>query len=252
MLRLYGTSGAEKCIEFGNRFVNDRLISLMEDVVKDYVQMSDHSYMERITDSSDWEKPLDEIIDLERLGRDEKFFSEGLDAYALTPRTVGPQRALHDFFSLYRLLKAKKEYKPDLSMEYILYAIIHNELGICQDEPEIHEQIKRIPEPIRSQMMEELLVEAASLKEGDSETWPEEISDIAEHLMSYYEDLDKYISTCFEDGDCFFLDDMDEDEMEDSGFAESFGVNVKGDEAMIKIESNGQSLEFGVGAWELE
>ena len=38
MLQLYGTPGAEKCIEFGNRFVNDRLISLMEDVVKDYTE----------------------------------------------------------------------------------------------------------------------------------------------------------------------------------------------------------------------
>ena len=100
--------------------------------------------------------------------------------------------------------------------------------------------------------MEELLADAADLKEGDPETYEEDIPEIAEELMAYYEDLDKYILTCFEDEDFYFLDDMDEDELENSGFAEGFGVNIKGDEATVKIEGNGQSYEFGVSAWELE
>ena len=252
MLLLHGTPGAEKCQEYGKRFVNDRLIELMKNTVTDYVEMCDAPYRERITCSEDWEKALEEIIDLERLSHDEAFFNDWMDMYAMTPNTVGPQRALHDFFSLYRLLKAKKEYKPDLTMEYILYRVIKLELDICKDEPELHDRVKKIPEPARSQMMEELLVEAAELKEGDPETWEESIPEIADQLMAYYEDLDKYVLTCFEDEDFLFLDDMDEDEMEGSGFADDFGVNIKGDEATVKIEGDGQNFEFGVPAWELE
>ena len=100
--------------------------------------------------------------------------------------------------------------------------------------------------------MEELLAEAADLKKGDPETWEEDIPKIADQLMAYYEDLDKYVLTCFEDEDFLFLDDMDEDEMEGSGFADDFGVNIKGDEATVKIEGAGQKFEFGIAAWELE
>ena len=62
MLLLHGTPGAEKCQEYENRFVNDRLISLMKDFVTDYVEMYDAPYRERITCSADWEKPLEEIM----------------------------------------------------------------------------------------------------------------------------------------------------------------------------------------------
>lgn len=41
MLLLHGAPGSEKCHEYGNRFVNDRLISLMKDIVTDYVEMYD-------------------------------------------------------------------------------------------------------------------------------------------------------------------------------------------------------------------
>ena len=40
--------------------------------------------------------------------------------------------------------------------------------------------------------------------------------------------------------------------MEGSGFADEFGVNIKGDEATVKIEGAGQKFEFGIAAWELE
>ena len=41
MLLLYGTPGAEKCQEYGKRFVNDRLNELMKNTVTDYVEMCD-------------------------------------------------------------------------------------------------------------------------------------------------------------------------------------------------------------------
>ena len=58
--RIYVTAarnpGSGKCQEYGKRVVNERLSALVEDVVKDYVQMCDDSYMERITASTDWDK----------------------------------------------------------------------------------------------------------------------------------------------------------------------------------------------------
>ena len=130
-------------------------------------------------------------------------------------------------------------------MEYILYRIIQVELDSCKDEPDLHQQIKKIPEPAREQIMKELLAEATDLKKSDPKAWEEDISEISNQLMAYYEDLEKYDLTCFEDEDFLFLDDMDEAEMEDSGFAHALGVNIKGDEATVKIEDNGQNFEFG-------
>ena len=156
MLMMYCTPGGEKCQEIGRKFVNDRLIRLVDDAIMFYVHMcgKDERYREKITCPADWEKPLDEIVDMERLSQDEKFFSEYLDMMGLVPRTVGPQRALRDFFSLRKLLRAKKEYKPDLSMEYILLALINMELDLCKDEPESHERVKRIQDNDRQLMKE--------------------------------------------------------------------------------------------------
>ena len=62
------------CYEYGRRFVNDRLIQLVEDVIAEYAQMGDSSYMANIKSSKDWEKPLGTIIDLDRMRKDEKSF----------------------------------------------------------------------------------------------------------------------------------------------------------------------------------
>ncbi len=257
MLQMYCTPGAEKCREIGKKFVNDRLIALMDDAIVAYVDMFDEEerYRERITCSADWEKPLEEIVDLERLSHDEKFYDDYLDFNGLVPRTVGPQQALHDFFSLRRLLKARKEYKPELSMEYILYALIEMELDFCKDEPELHERRKRIPEPDRSAMMEELRTEAAENMESAPELYENEtIEEVMEELMAYYEDLGEYRMTCFEDTDSLFLDDMDDTAMKDSGMADFFGFDLMGDSRKMRIESvdGGTVYEFDVSPWETE
>ena len=255
MLMMYCTPGGEKCQEIGRKFVNDRLIRLVDDAIMFYVHMcgKDERYREKITCPADWEKPLDEIVDMERLSQDEKFFSEYLDMMGLVPRTVGPQRALRDFFSLRKLLRAKKEYKPDLSMEYILLALINMELDLCKDEPESHERVKRIQDNDRQLMMEELRIDAEQNRAGAKELYANEtLEETAESLMAYYEDLDMYEETCFEDIDCLFLDDMDEDEMERSGMADFLGMNIVGDEAKVKVEGNGQQFEFSIPAWEVE
>ncbi|MCR5604920.1 MAG: hypothetical protein K6G27_14645 [Lachnospiraceae bacterium] len=252
MLRMYVTPGSLKCKEYGKRFVNDRLIKLMEDVMAEYAQMGDDSYMSHIRSSEEWEAPLETVIDLNRMRKDKAFARDWLIEMAYIPETIDSQRALHDFWSLYDLLKARKEYKPDLSMEYILYSIIRGELDFCKDMPECHDKRQRIPEPQRSEMLKELIEEAKEYKEGEPETWDESIPEIAEKLMGYYEDLGEYIETCFEDTDFLFLDDMDEKGLEKSGLVDRMGIHIKGDEAKVRIEGENLAYEYKVRAWETE
>ncbi len=237
------------CQEYGRQFVNRRLIGLLEDIMAEYAQIGDDSYMEKITSSKDWEKPLETIIDLNRMRQDERFVTEWLEEFDLIPQTIGPKRALHDFFSLYDLLKAKEEYKPDLSMEYILLRVIDSELDLCKDMPELHHKVKRIPKTVRTQMMQELIQEAIKSKEMDPDI-KGSIQKIAREMMAYFEDLNEYINICFEDTDCLFLDDMDEDEMKQSGFADQMGVHIMGDTRKMQIIHNsGMTVEVDVSPW---
>lgn len=252
MIQMYFTPGGKVCNKLGRKFVNDRLIDLMEDLMAEYAQMGDDSYMAHIKSSKEWEAPLETVIDLNRMRNDIRFAKNWLIEMEYVPDSFAPDRALHDFWSLYDLLKAEKEYKPDLSMEYILYYIIEYEKDLCKDMPDLHERRKHIAEPIRSIMMEELKEEAADIQEQDPETYEESIPEIAEDLMACYEDLDQYIETCFEDTDCLFLNEMNEKELEESGLVEAMGINIKGDETQVKIEIDGQQFEYSVPAWEAE
>ncbi len=49
-------------------------------------------------------------------------------AMAYLPEGYPPQKASQQFFGFYRLLKAKKDYVPELAMEYILFQLIFNEV----------------------------------------------------------------------------------------------------------------------------
>lgn len=248
MIQMYSTPGYKICHHVGKQFVNDRLIRLVEDVITDYAQMQDESYMERITCRADWDKPLEEIIDLNRLVTDQTFASDCLmallpDAFSRFPSA--PTQALNIFFSLYQLLKSRNEYKPDLYMEYMLIQIIYAELDLCKDEVPPHKQIQRIPEPERSKMLQELI--AGCSDEVSDDGTPEEY---AEELMVYYEDLEEYIMTCFEDTDCLLLDEMTPEAMMESGFADRFGVHIFGDTRKMSLESNdGVRIDFDFSPW---
>lgn len=255
MLQLYMTPSEKKSEEIVIRFVSKRLLEILDDNIIAFVDMCDDDgrYYERITCDEDWDKPLEEIIDLQRMENDRRFYSEFMAMAGLAPGTVAPMRAVHDFFSLRRLLKAKLEYKPDLSMEYILYAMIMTELDFCKSMPESHKKVKRIPEPDRSIVMKEAMAEAAECKEEDPDLYRDEsVEQIAEKLMGYYEDLGQYVMTCFEDTDCLFLDDMDEEFMEKSGFASQLGVNIQGDDTVLKVDGLDDETDFYIPAWELE
>ena len=45
MLEMYSLPGGKVCYSAGKKFVNDRLIELLEDVILEYVQSYDTSYM---------------------------------------------------------------------------------------------------------------------------------------------------------------------------------------------------------------
>ena len=236
MLEMYGLPGGDVCQIHGKKFVNDRLIGLMDDLISEYAIMSSANR-----------------VDHEAFRQDENFVFECMETYGLVPSTIGPRQALHAFWSLYDLLKAKKEYKPDLLMQYVLHAIIGREKDFCTDMPEIHQLRKRIPEPVRSEMMKELTEEAEGYKEGEPELYTESVGEIAEDLMGYYEDLEKYSTVCFEDEDDFFLDKMDDVAMEASGLAGFLGVDFAGDTRQMRIENaDGDAVEFDISPWEIE
>ena len=244
MLQMYLDENGPVCKTVGEKFVNDRLIRLLEDVMADYIQRDDMSYMENITCSEDWEKPLDTIIDMNRLRSDVNFGKDLLVGY--TPPRFSPEKALSTFFSLYDLLKADEAYKPSLAMEYVLYNVLKTRLDICEDMPEVYNQVERVPEPFRTQMLEELTDAAGDLADEEGET----LDDKLEFLMSFYEDMGEYIETCFEDIDCLLLDYMDEDELDDSGMVDAMGINVEGDTKTMRIEQyGGIPLTIDLSPW---
>lgn len=234
MLELYVTPQEEKSKEIVKRFVNERLLKLLEGSIKEYVEMFDDKrrYWERITCSEDWEKSVDELFDLERMEKDENFFFDYMDISGLAPATAAPLSAVQAFFSLRRLLRAKDEYKPDLTEGYVLFGLIRKELEFCEDMPESHDRVIRIPEPDRSVVLKDAMEEAAGEKEFEPELYENKsVEQIAEEdLMGYYEDLRNYEITCFEDEDFFFLDFVDVKAMKNSLFAHTLGIDTREDD----------------------
>ena len=232
MLEMYSLPGGKVCYSAGKKFVNDRLIELLEDVILEYVQSYDTSYMAHIHNSKQWEAPLEKIIDLNRLRADMDFAKEKLFLYL--PDGYDIVKGLFAFFSLYDLLKAKESHKPELIMEYILFHLIEGRLNLCKDMPEIYSSIKHIPEPTRSQMLAEMVQEldVEDILEGYT----------SEDMIKAYEDLDKYYDYCFEDFDGLLLDEMSESDMIKSGFADEFGINAK----ETRVVNEYENIKFGI------
>jgi len=200
MLQIYHLPGGTKCWVFGRRFINDRLIKLTEDVMSEFIQL-DGSYTEHFKKMTkeqaqkEWEKPLPEIIDMDRLRLDSNFAEYCMEM--VLPPTHPRSKALYTFFGLYDLLKAEKEYKPELAMEYVLFSIIENELEWCKELPEDHRRVQRIPEPERSQMLAEC-EEEVKKHFSDPDLG---LSFDAEDFLAEIEDLNEYMENCFEDLD---------------------------------------------------
>ena len=262
MLKLAMHPVDEKASRIVKKFVNDRLISLMEGIILDEVDFN--LAMSGQLAEEDINRKFDEMVDISELMTDLEF-AENVPMVYL-PDNYPIEKANHEFFGLYRLLKAKKEYVPELPMEYILYHIIQNEIwqidqinedsedglfdmligeeGFEGIEDEEYSTILPIPEPDRSAVLAALEVEA------DGEEYS------AEDLIRHYEDLRDYEDVCFWDTDFDFLNYMDEDSLIHSEMGEFMGLPERQDSNIIAFPAgkDGTDIkaEIKIAPWELE
>ena len=120
MLQLPNPIGDEKADKIITEFVNYRLMEIMEDIILDEVVWGMAQRGE--LDQSASTKSFDELVDLKELMLDDEFAAAVSMSYL--PDNYPLEKANKKFFGLYKLLKAKKEYVPDLTTEYVLYSII--------------------------------------------------------------------------------------------------------------------------------
>ena len=247
--------------EIVRKFINNRLIVLMEEIIDEEVAFD--MIMSGVADAVDMkDKSIDEIIDIDELMQDMDF-AENVSLMYL-PDGYPIEKANREFLGLYKLLKAKNEYIPELPMDYVLYRVIMNEIwqvdqinedmedGLFDDltddpffegiEDEEVTTVERTPEPERSIVLKAL------------EAWEDE-NVTAEDLINLYEDLRKYEEVCFWDTDFLFLDQMSEEELIHSDMAKALGIGERRDTQVMEISTDGSNkirFEVNIPPWENE
>lgn len=271
MLKLQSFPTDAEAADIVKKFVNDRLIGLMEDIILDEVSWD--MAMNGELSEADYNKSFEEMVDLPALMTNSDFAENVSLAYL--PEGFPVEKANREFFGLYGLLKAKKEYVPDLAMEYILYHVIYGEVGqvemINEDtedglfdelmddsffkgiEDEEYTTVLQIPEPERTKVLN------AVLEQAKGECCDESPEEMAEYLMSLYEDLKEYENLCFWDTDFMLLDDMDEDEIVGSVLNKYMGIADVKEDKVISFPVDGKdgkqinvTATLNMFPWELE
>ena len=174
MLRVPNLIGEEKADKIVTEFVNYRLLEIMEDIILDEVVWGMAQRGE--LDQSASTKSFDELVDLKELMLDDEFAAAVSMSYL--PDNYPLEKANKKFFGLYKLLRAKKEYVPDLTTEYVLYSIIESEIG----------EVDMINQDIEDGLFDNL---EDDMLDGFDEDFDEDLGD--------------------DEGD-FFGDDLDDDE----------------------------------------
>ena len=261
MLRLASIPQDEQAAAIVKEFINNRLIRMMEDIILDEVAFS-MAFSGGIPEDLG-KKPMDEVIDIDELMQDMEFAKNVSLSYL--PDNYPIEKANREFLGLYKLLKAKNEYVPELPMEYVLYSVIQNAIwqvdminqdtedGLfdeLMDDPffegigdEEYTTIERIPEPERSIVIKGLECEA------EEDFGPED-------LILYYEDLREYKETCFWDVDFALLDDIDEDSLIHSDLAKILGIGERQDVRQVEFSVAGGNtkvkMEINDAPWDSE
>ena len=267
MLKIPVLPADEKAAEIVKIFINNRLIELKEGVIMDEVGFQ--LAMDGELDESTAEKTFDELVNIDSLMEDIGFAEEVSMRYL--PDNFPIERANREFFSLYRLLKAKNEHVPELPMEYILFHIIEEEVwkidlinGDAEDgvfdelvddlffegiEDGEYSTIMLIPEPDRSVVMEAMEAEAEELYEDEDSLTVDE-------LINRFEDLREYEETCFWDFDFEMLDEIDEKTLISSDMAKYVGIGERRDKKIIQFPTSdgGKSvnIEMNIAPWDME
>ena len=189
---------------------------------------------------------IDSAIDFDELAADEGFAKEVSLRYL--PKNYPINKANYEFLSLYRLLKAKKEYTPELPMEYILYQLICETAEVLSEGTydsdwgdDIPVSVERIPEPDRLYVIEKLEEESDGEFSG-------------EDYIKSYEDFREYEETCFEDVDFAMLSFVDEDSLRESAFGKYMGVADRQGPGNVELTVNGRKVkaEFNIAPWDIE
>ena len=251
MLKLYRIQGTAYCTKEGTRFVNDRLLDLLESLMKEYVKVFDPSYALRIETEEDWEKHVEEIIDLKRLNKDEAFVTHYLEPLGLKPDCVSTEQVLYSFFSLYRLLKAKNVYEPTPVMEYILLSAINYKIESETKACRTMSLVMQFPREERKKILREMEMEVYKLEKMSPDLYAGSISEITEEFMTYYEDMRKYPMICFENTNCLNLDLFPERKgipQPQTGEKKEF----TGEGDMAESEDEGKHKPYRVNPWDME
>ena len=127
-----GDAQAQKIIK---SFINNRLVAMMEEIILD--EAGWNMAMDGTLSDVPKDAGFDDLVDIDKLA-DDMGFAENVSMSYL-PDNYPIEKANREFFGLYKLLKAKKEYVPELPMEYVLYHIIMNEVWLID---EINEDTK--------------------------------------------------------------------------------------------------------------
>ena len=280
-----GDAQAQKIIK---SFINNRLVAMMEEIILD--EAGWNMAMDGTLSDVPKDAGFDDLVDIDKLA-DDMGFAENVSMSYL-PDNYPIEKANREFFGLYKLLKAKKEYVPELPMEYVLYHIIMNEVWLIDEinedtkdglfdeiieglseaerndplfagmEDEEYTTIERIPEPERSIALKGIRdyaeqVAYESTEKDDcsyGEVAEKDIDAAAEELLGRYEDLREYEEICFWDTDFMFLDDYAEDDLIHSLVGEFMGLSERRDIKTMDMTFGGSKvhMEMNVAPWENE
>lgn len=283
MLEMFYPEGDYEWNAAGLVHVNNRIKEMLEDFIDYYVDSYDDSYIEHINSREERNRPLWEVIDLNRL-RNDADFSEYLREVDFAPE-YGWERSAAAFVSLYMLVCVKGVYKADLMMEHILLRLLESELDDTDEEgirvefesrlktmedfrridgfdiwreaefmgSGAHMKVVKIPEPART-FMKYIINEKGILDEINDGLGDDDEPLTVEDLLNRYEDIDEYIEWCFEDHDCLLLDKMSSAELEKSGLAACMGIHINGDATVntMKLPGMNSEIEFRMAPWETE
>ncbi|MBR1629091.1 MAG: hypothetical protein IJ679_07490 [Lachnospiraceae bacterium] len=263
MLKISALPQDPEAAEIVKKFMNDRLIRLMERIIQDEVDWTSvFGEGESDEEGTATGGSAGGEIDIDALMKDRNF-AENVSMMYL-PDNYPIEKANYEFFGLYKLLKAKGEYVPELPMEYILYHIICGEVeqvdhiqedidsGMFDEfandpffdgaEDEEYTTIEHIPEPERSVVLAALEQEI------------EEDEDTPEDMILDFEDLRTYGDLCFWDEDFAFLDDMSEEELLNSSFGEMMGISERRDQKVVEFDMEGKNvkLDMTIAPWDME
>ena len=261
MLRLPPVIFDKKANRIVSRFVNDRLIELMKKIMLDEVVKD--LFDDTISVSVFAENGFNKIMDVDKLIYDVDFAKKISLMYL--PYGYSIKKANYNFIGLYKLLKAKGEYVPELAMEYVLDKVIQSAIQDIEDlkdmdwddilevdlsfdveEAQKISTVMKIPEPDRTTVKKAIQSENPDFSE-------EEVED----TINMYEDLREYINSCFWDKDFLLLDKYTEEQLSGSELNDCMGIMKKDKSNIIKMPQNkskksGVVMEYRINPWDLE